>query len=105
MNFSQLKQAMGIFPNRQAAEQALKQLKDTGFSLDKVSVIAENQAIYNQRVLQGDYLMIIEGTEKEIRRVGMILNSRGIQQWRVYDAPRKVDHSLINASSRQPVID
>jgi hypothetical protein len=39
MNFSQLKQAMGIFPNRQAAEQALRQLKNTGFSLEKVSVV------------------------------------------------------------------
>lgn len=105
MIFSQLKQAMGVFPNRQEAEQALKQLKDIGFSLEKVSVIPENQAIYNERVLQGDYLMIIEGTEKEIRRIGAILNRRGIQQWRVYDAPRKVDHLQMDLIGRQRGID
>ncbi len=105
MNFSQLKQAMGVFPNRQEAEQALRQLKDTGFSLEKVSVIAENQAIYNERVLQGDFLMIIEGTEKEIRRVEAILNNRRIQQWRVHDAARKVDRSQMDIISRQRGID
>lgn len=105
MNFSQLKQAMGVFPNRQEAEQALRQLKHNGFSLEKVSVIPENQAIYNERVLQGDYLMIIEGTEKEIRRVEAILNNRRIQQWRVYDAPRKVDYSQMNLIGRQRGID
>lgn len=105
MIFSQLKQAMGVFPNRQEAEQALRQLKDTGFSLEKVSVIAENQAIYNERVLQGDFLMIIEGTEKEIRRVEAILNNRRIQQWRVHDAARKVDRSQMDIISRQRGID
>ena len=105
MNFSQLKQAMGVFPNRQEAEQALRQLKDTGFSLEKVSVIAENQAIYNERVLQGDFLMIIEGTEKEIRRVEAILKNRRIQQWRVYDTPRKVDYSQMDLIGRQWGID
>jgi hypothetical protein len=99
---SQLKQAMGVFPNRQEAEQALRQLKNTGFSLEKVSVIAENQAIYNERALQGDYLMIVEGTEKEIRRAEAILNNRGIQQWRVYDAPKKVDHSQMNVARSLP---
>lgn len=101
---SQLKQAMGVFPNRQAAEKALRQLKNTGFSMEKVSVIPENQAIYNERVLQGDYLIIVEGTEKEICHVEAILNSQEIQHWRVYDAPTKVDHSQMGVISRQPEI-
>ena len=39
MAFSQLKHAVGLFPNYQEAQQALNQLRDAGFSLDQVSVI------------------------------------------------------------------
>ena len=38
----QLKHAIGTFPNRQSAEQALMELRDTGFPMDKISVIAKN---------------------------------------------------------------
>jgi hypothetical protein len=38
----QLKHAIGTFSNRQSAEQALKELRDTGFPINKISVIAKN---------------------------------------------------------------
>lgn len=180
MALSQHKRAVGVFANRRDAEQALHELRDSGFSMDKVSVIARNadkhdeiagadvrddvgnQAdegaktgavaggalggltgllvglgalaipgigpvmlagaaattiattisggaigaaagsligalvglgipeerarVYNDRVARGDYLVIVEGTEDEIRRAEAILNRRGIQDFGIYDA-------------------
>ena len=42
MASSQLKHAIGTFPNRLSAEQALMELRDTGFPMNKISVIAKN---------------------------------------------------------------
>jgi hypothetical protein len=48
--------------------------------------IPEEQAkVYNHRVSQGDYLVIVEGTQDEIHRAESILNRQGIQHWGVYD--------------------
>ena len=50
--------------------------------------IPEEQArVYDQRISHGDYLVIVDGTEEDIRRAGDILNNRGIKEWRIYDAP------------------
>lgn len=38
----QLKHAVGVFPNREQAEQALSQLRDAGFPMDNISVIAKD---------------------------------------------------------------
>ncbi|NMG10393.1 general stress protein [Brasilonema sp. UFV-L1] len=42
MAVSNQKRAVGVFGNRKAAEQALNELKDSGFSMEKVSIIAKN---------------------------------------------------------------
>ncbi|MEP0768531.1 general stress protein [Coleofasciculus sp. FACHB-SPT36] len=48
--------------------------------------IPEEQAkVYNHRVSQGDYLVIVEGTQDEINRAESILNRQGIQHWGVYN--------------------
>lgn len=50
--------------------------------------IPEDRArIYSDRVARGDYLVIVDGTEEEIRRAENILAGRGIQEWGVYDRP------------------
>lgn len=41
-NTNRNKRAIGIFPNRPAAEQALHELKDSGFAMDQVSVVAKD---------------------------------------------------------------
>lgn len=46
-------------------------------------------ALYNERVSRGDYLVMVEGTEAEVRSAEAILSRRGIQQWGVYDAPEE----------------
>jgi len=48
--------------------------------------IPEEQAqMYNERISQGDYLVIVDGSEEEIRRAESILNNRGISNWGIYD--------------------
>jgi hypothetical protein len=47
----------------------------------------EEARFYNERLSQGDYLVIIDGTDDEIGRAGAILSNRGIQNWGIYDAP------------------
>jgi uncharacterized membrane protein len=42
---------------------------------------------YNDRVNRGDYLVMVDGTEDEIRRADTILSRHGIQDWGVFDAP------------------
>ena len=46
----------------------------------------ERAKIYRDRLLNGDYLVIVEGTDDEIRSANAILRERGIQEWAIYDA-------------------
>lgn len=57
--------------------------------------IPEDRArMYSDRVARGDYLVIVDGDESEIRRAETILHSRGIQDWGVYDRP-VVEHERV----------
>jgi hypothetical protein len=50
--------------------------------------IPEEQAqVYSDRVTQGDYLVIVDGTEAEISRAQQILQSHNIEEYGVYDVP------------------
>ena len=42
---------------------------------------------YHDRVDQGGYLVIVDGTEDEIHRAETILNHGGIRDWAIYDIP------------------
>jgi len=43
--------------------------------------------LYNDRVNRGDYLVMVDGTEDEIRRAEPILSRHGVQDWGIFDAP------------------
>ncbi|NJP10691.1 MAG: DUF1269 domain-containing protein [Leptolyngbyaceae cyanobacterium RU_5_1] len=50
--------------------------------------IPEDRArVYSDRVSSGDYLVMVEGSDDEIRRAESILRNRGIQEWGIYDMP------------------
>jgi len=188
------KRAVGVFPNYKEAEQAFRELKDSGFPMEKVSVIVrdadqhdnlaeagikeenignkadegaatgavtggvlggltgllvglgtlaipgvgpillagevatalattaagtaigaaaggllgaliglgipeERARVYDERVSQGDYLVIITSTEEEIRRAERILGRRGIQEWGIYDVPDVEGERVNNPTS------
>lgn len=55
--------------------------------------IPDDQArLYNDRVNRGDYLVMVDGTEDEIRRADTILSRHGIQDWNIFDAPSGERH-------------
>ncbi len=45
---------------------------------------------YHDRVVRGEYLVIIDGNEAEIARAGEMLKHHGVSQWEVYAAPAGV---------------
>jgi hypothetical protein len=47
----------------------------------------ERARVYNERVSRGEYLVIVDGNEDELRRAEAILHSGGIQEFGIYDAP------------------
>lgn len=47
----------------------------------------ERARVYSDRVSRGDYLVMVEGTEAEIRHAEDVLHRRGIQEWGIYDIP------------------
>lgn len=47
----------------------------------------ERARVYSDRVSRGDYLVIVDGNDDEIRRAEAILHRRGIQDWGIYDYP------------------
>jgi hypothetical protein len=50
--------------------------------------IPEEQArFYNDRVSQGDYLVILEATESEIHQDEKILSRWDIQEWHIFAPP------------------
>lgn len=49
--------------------------------------IPNNDAqIYSDLLAQGYYLVVVDGTEHQVRNAGEILTRKGISQWQVYDA-------------------
>jgi len=51
--------------------------------------IPEEQArVYSDRLHQGHYLVIVDGTEDEIGRAEAMFSERGIQDWLVYNSPQ-----------------
>ena len=106
------KHAIGYFQNRNDAEAAISDLRSAGFPLGQISLIHRDSfqrepftgvnvsdrfdairlglpdaraRFYNERVNQGDYVVIVSATEDEINHAAAILSRRGIQQWEMYD--------------------
>ena len=62
----------------------------------------ERARVYNERVSRGHYLIIIEGTDEEIRRAESILSGRGIEEWGIYDHPEAAPASTAHATTTTP---
>ncbi|MBD1913544.1 MULTISPECIES: general stress protein [unclassified Leptolyngbya] len=42
---------------------------------------------YHDRIMRGEYLVIVDGSDDEIAQAEQILHSRGVESYKVYDAP------------------
>lgn len=47
----------------------------------------ERARVYNERVSRGEYLVIVDGSTREIAAAEAILHRGGIQEWGIYDTP------------------
>jgi hypothetical protein len=61
--------------------------------------IPDNEAqVYSDFLEQGYYLVVVDGTESQVRRAGEVLTRNGINQWQMYDvtnAPGKHANNLL----------
>lgn len=48
----------------------------------------EKARVYQERIKRGEFLMIVDGTEYEIRHAQSILLPLGIEDWGIYDASK-----------------
>jgi hypothetical protein len=106
------KNAIGYLSNFSDAEVAINDLRVAGFPLSQISLVHrefsqperltsvavsdrfdamrlglpdERARFYNERINQGGYVVIINGTDDELRHAGSILSRYGIQEWQIYD--------------------
>lgn len=126
-DLSHHKHAIGIFSNPRDAEHAITDLRSAGFPLSQITLVAHNPRrasfsdldlrdrfeamrygipverakIYHDRLDQGDYVVIVSGTEDEVERAATILRNYNIEQWHVYD-PSAI-HSTTSVEHSQPV--
>lgn len=77
------RRAIGVFAHRRDAEAALMELRDSGFPMNQVSLIAKDSG---DRFNRGDYLVMIDGTDEQIHRAEAILKRRGIADFDIFDA-------------------
>lgn len=48
--------------------------------------IPEDRAVvYNERLGRGHYVVVVDGTEAEIRQAEAVLSTRGVEEWGVYN--------------------
>jgi hypothetical protein len=106
------KYAIGYFSMLQDAEAAVNDLRNSGFPLSQIALIhrehpqrdafggihvsdrfdptrlnlPENRTqFYNNSIHQGNYIIIVSGTDAEIRRAEAIISRYHIQQWEIYE--------------------
>jgi len=54
-----------------------------------LGIPAEHAETYNTAVQNGDYLVMVDGSEEEVHQAELILHSGGIKNYGVYDAPKE----------------
>lgn len=56
-------------------------------ALTDLGIPEEQARVYSDRLHQGKYLVIVDGSQDEISRAEAIFSDRGIQDWNVYNSP------------------
>ncbi len=126
------KHAVGVFPTAREANQALSELRAAGFPMNHVSVVATNPdpnhslagintrnridnygslgifedraRAYRDRVNQGNYLVMVDGTDDEIRHAEPILHRYGIQDYGIYDPSQVTATRQVIEPEHSPVV-
>ncbi|VXD24285.1 hypothetical protein [Planktothrix paucivesiculata] len=111
LNANGNKQAMGVFSNVQDTEQAITDLRNTGFPLSRIRLVShqpqrhsvtdvemrdrfdgigysipvEHTKIYSDRLDRGDSVVIVSGTKDEVQRAAPIFRNHKIEEWHIYE--------------------
>jgi len=56
-------------------------------SLVGLGIPEDRAQVYHDYVVDGDYLVIVDGTEAEVVRAETILKRQGMREWEVYNSP------------------
>ncbi|MUG99765.1 DUF1269 domain-containing protein [Scytonema sp. UIC 10036] len=59
----------------------------------------ERARVYSDRVLKGNYLIIVYGTDEEILHADYILNDRGIEEFGIYNSPGVAEAQVAKSDS------
>lgn len=120
---SQHRSVISVFHSREAVDSALQKLQVAGFDPDKIFVTSRSEGstrsggadtadsapdstgTATSTTVDGDYVVVLEGTAEEVDRAESVLANREIHQvsaHKVSDAARgHSDESLITANERQ----
>lgn len=106
--------AVGVFSHQRDAEQAIVDLRNVGFPLGQISLVAQRfdqrepfagvnlldrfdnsrfgfpedrVQSFNNRIGRGDYLVVVHGTPEQLRQAEAILNRAHVDDFGIYDAP------------------
>lgn len=55
-------------------------------ALTQLGIPEAQASVYGDRLMQGDYLVMVEGNSDEVRNAEHVLNQQGIQDWGIYAA-------------------
>ena len=56
-------------------------------SLIGLGIPEDRAQAYHDRVVGGDYMVIVDGSEAEIQQAEMVLKDRGVREWEIYNTP------------------
>lgn len=59
----------------------------------------ERAKVYDQRIQAGDYLLMVDGTEADLRNVESILRDRNVEEFDIYNAPDSVQQTASTTTS------
>jgi hypothetical protein len=54
-----------------------------------LGIPADRAKVYSDRIADGDYLVMVEGSEADITKAESIFKSHNIHDWHFYDSPQK----------------
>ncbi|MDY6899533.1 MAG: signal transduction histidine kinase LytS, partial [Cyanobacteriota bacterium] len=73
-------------------------------ALTGMAIPEEDAKMYEDRVNNGYYLIIVEGYEDEIDRIGSTLSNYKVSNWKVFDAPVP-EGATVNPTPATPVVE
>ena len=56
--------------------------------------------VYHDRIARGEYLVMVEGTDDELRRAETLLHHHKIEEWGIYDMPSETGQANVVDASR-----